>query len=247
MPKRSTLEKKRDPIIISAIIALIGTVITAILASPVLVALIQRTPSPTMTATGIPMPTVTPSVASQVTATQSLPTQVAQDTLTILPTNTLSVTFQPTNTSNPFESQGDCDSFSPPCTYRVREGDFFFSIAEQFYGNRALVVLIKDANRKSDGTYQTGLKRGDYLFIPAANAAPPYSYPVCVSGGLSIFPCQYSAYRGDTYQIIAEDFYKNISTAEVISDANVEYDPKNDTLIHKKIQEGTILVLPPWP
>jgi len=66
-------EKKIDTAIIVALIALIGTVITAIFGSPVLIALIQKTPAATVT----PTATLTPNLSTVLPAGTLTPTLVS--------------------------------------------------------------------------------------------------------------------------------------------------------------------------
>jgi len=75
MNRKKDVGKKPDTAIIVAIIALVGTLITAVLTSPVLIAIISRTPSPTLTETpSTTFQSLTPDNQSSPTADSSLPT-----------------------------------------------------------------------------------------------------------------------------------------------------------------------------
>lgn len=69
MNKKKNVGKKPDTAIVVAIIALVGTLITALLTSPVIVALISKTPQPTLTEI--------PSSQSLTLTTQTLPTNTS--------------------------------------------------------------------------------------------------------------------------------------------------------------------------
>ncbi len=137
-------------------------------------------------------------------------------------------------------TQRNCDSTPPPCSYRVREGDYFILIAHIVYGSRDNVMLIMNANRDAKGNFKA-LHRGDILLIPAPEVAPPTPYPGCGEGK---YPCVYRAYRGDTYQTIAEDFYRDPSLGKYIRAANGVYDPIAITVLPPNITEGTLIVVP---
>ncbi len=68
-------------------------------------------------------------------------------------------------------------------------------------------------------------------------------YPTCDKQDLE-FPCLYRAYRGDTYESIAQDFYGNIALSDLIESANFSYDPVFIRIIPPEIEEGIVLVLP---
>lgn len=94
MPKQSESKKngassKRiDPAIIIAVITVIGTLITAIFASPVLIALIQKTPPPTITSAETLAPSSTPTLTAAIA--------VATDTPPTTPPPTSTPTTTPT-------------------------------------------------------------------------------------------------------------------------------------------------------
>lgn len=76
MNKKKDVGKKPDTAIVVAIIALVGTLITALLSSPVIVALISKTPSPTLTIT----PTdITPISSQTVQAPNTTPSSITPE------------------------------------------------------------------------------------------------------------------------------------------------------------------------
>lgn len=132
-----------------------------------------------------------------------------------------------------------CDISNPPCNYIVKENDYFNLIAERFYGNAQKAALLMNYNRADDGNYRA-LILGEALFVPALDNLPELKYPKCDLGG---FPCQYSVADGDTYYSIAKKFYNSSAYAQVIIDANKEYNEKNEFTM-MPLQKGIVLVLP---
>jgi len=167
----------------------------------------------------------------------------------LVSTSTRIATAVPTLTLSPskgaYKPNGNCDEVPPPCTYTVRGGDGNILIAEKFYSNRIFTWLLLEYNRADDGNYQESLVPRMSIFIPEKDSPPKLAFPLCAQPANP--PCQYKALGNDTYEIIAQDFYKNTSMADMIRNANKEYDPLSDTLLHKKIREGTTLIMPKIP
>jgi hypothetical protein len=152
----------------------------------------------------------------------------------------------PSPTTDLYASQGDCDQFSPPCTYRVREGDYYSRIASRIYGNDLLATTIMNNNRNEDGSYRN-LHRGDTLYLPSLDAIPPLPFSACRTV-TTTFPCQYRAYAGDTFETIAQDFYHSNAFASLIKNANLTFSGVGESGLEPvQIKEGVILVLPVKP
>ncbi len=178
------------------------------------------------------------------TASQAITTESPSSTPTLGPTEAITLevvlTLTPMSTIDPTVSRGSCYD-SPlllPCTYRVVVGDHYRQIAFKVYGNAGLAGIIADAHRNSDGTYQR-LYPGDELFISVPDNVPPLPYPEC---GKGIFPCQYKAFKGDTYEWISQEFYRNVAYADLIRQANIDYSTASTP--PKEITNSTIIVVP---
>lgn len=235
---------KKDGLPVQLIIALItasGLIITAIISYFSSLRTVDRIIEATQTAeaklsvsTSIATPTLFISTSTRITSV----TQIASSTATPLATATIDL----------YKPRGECDIEGKnvfPCFYLVRGGEGPIMIAKKIYKDPNLVYLILEFNRKSDGNYLEQLKIGTQLFLPDPDVPPSLPYPICVK--LSDAPCQYRALQGETYQDIAQNFYKNVALADVIRKTNKEYDPGTDDLRYKIILDKTILILPPLP
>lgn len=181
-----------------------------------------NTPTPTFTFTLLP--TYTPSPTITGTATLTFTVTASQTTTpTFTFTSTHTQTPIPTPTIDPYESQGSCFDYDPPCMYTVKPGDSYSTIAYEFFGNAAFASMLKDQNRYNDGTYQH-LFNKTRLYIPSLDAIPPLSYPVCAADcDTGEFPCQYHALPGESYQQISLYCYQISSYADFIRENNQNY------------------------
>ena len=101
--KPAPKEKKTDTAIIVALIGLIGTIVAAIFGSPVLIALIQKTPTATVTATSTLTPTLSAFLStgtSTLTPEYSSPQEALTTTATVLPPSPIQTAAQPITVAN---------------------------------------------------------------------------------------------------------------------------------------------------
>jgi hypothetical protein len=125
MPNRRNSKKGIDKAVVIAIIGLIGTILTAIFASPVLIAIIQKTPQPPSTAT----------MAVKVTNTELPTPTVFIPTLTFTPlpqqgfsTNCINATdWTPSPKSSSFSNENNCWDLSSN-GIAAQDGKLFFAI-----------------------------------------------------------------------------------------------------------------------
>lgn len=168
------------------------------------------------------------------------PTPTPTSTPTLTPTPTATPILTPT--PDPYETELDCDDYDPPCQYRIRHKDTFFLIAIDVYTEMKFAPVIMSYNRDNRG-YKSAVTAGEFFFIPSLDNLPPLPYPECVQGE-GIFPCLYTAYRGDTYETLAQEWYSNEAVSEDIEDANFEFSARIIGIVAPEIIEGLILVLP---
>lgn len=145
-------------------------------------------------------------------------------------------------TPNPAIPQGNCSKdVKPPCSYIVQDGDNYTLIAYNVYGNYDDATTIINYNRNDKGRIVI-LQPNDVLFLPSLSALPPLPYPHCKVGGG--FPCQHIGRQGDTFDIVAQEFYGSVSFSKFLDDENEIYPLSETQIKNGTIPADSIVVLP---
>jgi hypothetical protein len=124
MSNKTRSKKNLDKTIVIAIISLIGTIVAALFASPVLIALIGKTPSPPPTETLSP---VTPTIATTI---------IESETPTFIPvqdfsTNCINVTdWTPSPESTSYKKENDCWDLSSKGII-AQNGNLFLAVQNE--------------------------------------------------------------------------------------------------------------------
>lgn len=134
MPNRTGSKKKLDKTIIIAIIGLIGTIAAALFASPVLIALIDRTPAPSPTETiAIATATISTTVNGTVTPT-FMPRQDFS-------TNCINATdWVPSPESTLYKKENNCWDLSRKGII-AQNGDLFFAVQNDIPQSGSLYTI----------------------------------------------------------------------------------------------------------
>ena len=112
---------------------------------------------------------------------------------------------------------------SEPKEYIVQKSDTLSSIAEKFYGNRALYMRIYEANRNVIGSSPNVIKEGTKLLIPPLETAP-----ASPSAGTRE-PLESPDADYDVYTVVQGDNLRAISKKLYGDEPIFIFDPSNDT------------------